>query len=126
MNNNYTKLEQNKNQINEKNDSSNNLAHINIKMNINSKSINIENNNETNKIKDNLKVSNSNKSNYERFYYKNSKIKFHNSVNDPCNIIKKIKVKNLPNPKYISLKLIKQKTKEILKSERNRPRINNY
>ena len=56
----------------------------------------------------------------------NLKVKFHNSVNDPCNYIGKIKITNLPSPKYISPKMIKIKVKEILKSERNLIRINNY
>ena len=56
----------------------------------------------------------------------NLKLKFHNSVNDPCNIIGKIKVTNLPSPKYISPKMIKIKTREILKAERNLVRMNNY
>ena len=60
-----------------------------------------------------------------RHYY-NSKINFHNSVDDPCNIIKRIKIKNLPYPVPISAKLIKQKAKQILKEENNQLRINNY
>ena len=136
MNNNNLKLELDKNPINEKN----NLDQINIGMNITPNNINIEHNNGINKIsdnndindvkinmiKDNIPVTNSKKPNYERFYNQNSKNKFHNSVDDPCNIIKKIKVKKLSNPKYISPKLIKKKVNEILKAERNRPRINNY
>ena len=61
----------------------------------------------------------------ERFY-NDSKVHFHNSVDDPCNKRKRIKVKNLPYPDPISMKLIKNKAKEILKEEKNKLRINNY
>ena len=61
----------------------------------------------------------------ERYNY-NSKINFHNSVDDPCNNLKKIKIRNLPYPVPISAKLIKKKAKEILKEEKNKLRINNY
>ena len=61
----------------------------------------------------------------ERFY-NDSKVHFHNSVDDPCNNIKRIKVKNLPYPDPISMKLIKKKAKEVLKEEKNKLRINNY
>ena len=37
-----------------------------------------------------------------------------------------IKVKNLPYPDPISMKLIKKKAKEVLKEEKNKLRINNY
>ena len=59
--------------------------------------------------------------------YKNWTSKFHNSVNDPCNYIERIKIKNnLVDPKYISPKLIKRKANHILNSEKNELRINNY
>ena len=58
--------------------------------------------------------------------YRNYRIKFHNSVNDPCNVIERIKINNLTSPKYISPKLIKRKGNKILHSEKKELRINNY
>ena len=56
----------------------------------------------------------------------NTKAKFHNSVDDPCNYIEKIKVKDLSYPGNISLKLIKLKAREILKSDNNKIIVENY
>ena len=58
--------------------------------------------------------------------YRNYRIKFHNSVNDPCNVIERIKINNLASPNYISPKLIKRKGNKILYSEKKDLRINNY
>ena len=58
--------------------------------------------------------------------HRNYRIKFHNSVNDPCNFIGRIKFNNLISPKYISQKIIKRKANKILQSEKNEIRINNY
>ena len=57
---------------------------------------------------------------------KNNKVNFHNSVDDPCNDVKKIKVKDLSYPKVISLKLIRFKAKQILKANRDQILTDNY
>ena len=64
----------------------------------------------------------------ERTYMfnRNFKVNFHNSVDDPCHTIRRIKVKNLPYPETISTKMIKLKAKEILKSQNNEILLNNY
>ena len=82
-----------------------------------------------NTVNENPKDKNHKKKEFQQFYEMPNnilKVKFHNSVNDPCNILGKIKITNLSTPKHISPKMIKLKVKEILKSERNLVRINNY
>lgn len=59
-------------------------------------------------------------------YYIEPKIGFHNSVDDPCNYIKKIKIKNQPYPDPLPVKLIKYKAKEILKEEKKKFGFYNY
>ena len=51
-------------------------------------------------------------------YNRNYRINFHNSVDDPCHTIRKIKVRNRPYPEEISLKMIKLKARQLL--------LNNY
>ena len=66
----------------------------------------------------------------KELYLKNYKnfVNFHNSVDDPCSNINKIKIRkiNLPKNLNLSKKKIKEDARNILKEEINEFRNNNY
>ena len=102
----------------------NNHVNKDIKVNVDGDvKLDIKNEIATNNNNDIIKVP---KSDRTFSYNKNYRINFHNSVDDPCNTIRKIKVRNRPFPDEISLKMIKLKAKQVLLNENNEIRLSNY
>jgi hypothetical protein len=104
----------------------------NIKDNDNKHTIDIQNNNNIKvNVNDENLLENKNKnvipkSDRAFVYSNNYRVNFHNSVDDPCHTIRKIKVRNRPYPDDISLKMIKLKARQFLKINNNEIRLNNY
>ena len=104
----------------------------NIKDNDNKHTIDIQNNNNIKvNVNDENLLENKNKnvipkSDRAFVYSNNYRVNFHNSVDDPCHTIRKIKVRNRPYPDDISLKMIKLKARQFLRIDNNEIRLNNY
>ena len=135
-------VETNNNDIINNNDNEIDPSNIKISMKIDQEN-NIKDNDNKHTIDNNIKVNvnvndenllenkNKNKnvipkSDRAFVYSNNYRVNFHNSVDDPCHTIRKIKVRNRPYPDDISLKMIKLKARQFLKIDNNEIRLNNY